>query len=617
MGSNSRETLCGSSIRASAGRFEAFAYWIAARPRRLLQIDPDQSPPKSGGILCAMCKSSHRWSVLLALPLLGLLSHDLAQAEEEYAKIGWWRISYREVENLRGCEAAAKFQDQTEFALSLIQGDGNKSWVVFLSNPQWVSWIAKKKRHLLSFAPINPTRLWQDAWSVDDSNRLYLPARVELINSIADADGLAVLDVNKRLLTNINMKDSELAIKAVVNCVRDHSSAPPATQNQPRAQTSSSFGTAFFVSPTFLVTNNHVVKGCGSDIRVRYPNSEWHAAAISGRDEANDLALLHTDLESLGIASFRLQSQVGETVAAYGFPYAGLLSSSGNFTTGTLSALSGMNDDSRFVQTSAPVQPGNSGGPLLDMSGNIVGVVEGQLNALTMMQFAESVPQNVNFAIQSTIVVNFLAARNQTPKSDSSVTRPDLPPAEVADLAKKFTVQVHCGAGSTETAENSTIPPQKPTPPPAPPSAATSTLEQRAKDFVLSLQDLWSRQNSENFAALDDFYEDEVMYYGKKITKEAVLKEKRAFATRFPQREYKAREPISVWCGDDICTVHGLVDYRAIDPAAHFVSSGVATFDYRLSMLKTKPKIKMENGEVLSRTRTPLSPTSVKSLIPP
>jgi serine protease Do len=556
------------------------------------------------------------WAFLNATTLsLNLLFSNFieAAADAEYAKIGWWQISYREVDDWSGCQAAARFDDQTQLMLALI-GDYSKHWTVFLSNPTWRSWIATRKRHSVVLASINPAKLWRDAWSpTAEGDGLFLVAGKELINSLADASDLAVLDANGRVLTKLNMKDSESAIKAVVNCVRDHLSSPSA-QSQTKSKAPSS-GTAFFVAPKVLLTNDHVVKECGTNIQVRYPNSDWHSAAILGRDETNDLAMLRTDLEGNAIVSFRVQPKLGEPIAAYGFPYAGLLSSSGNFTTGTLSALSGMDDDSRFLQTSTPVQPGNSGGPLLDMSGNVIGVVEGQLNALTMMKFADSVPQNVNFAIQAAIVVNFLAGKGQAPKTDSSTAHPnsstahpDLPTAEVAELAKRFTVQVYCGEMPSQTADASpavsktTAVPQQANP--------ASPVEQRAKDFALSLQGLWSKPTDDVFPFLQDLYEDEVMYYGKNTTKEAVLKEKRAFALRFPEREYRPKEPISVSCGDAICTVHGLVDFRSVSPTAKIVSTGVATFEYQLLMLGTKIKIKMENGEVLSRTRERISSTS-------
>jgi len=237
------------------------------------------------------------------------------------------------------------------------------------------------------------------------------------------------------------------------------------------------------------------------------------------------------------VVTFRFRPRLGESVASYGFPYAGLLSSSGNFTLGNVTSLSGMNDDSRFIQISTPVQPGNSGGPLLDMSGSVIGVVEGGLNAIAMMQAGGNVPQNVNFAIQAGIIVNFLSAKGVSPKIDSqdAGARRDLPASDVADIAKQFTVQVYCQTGSLKTSKTAV---------PVPKSPATA-IEQQAKEFVLSVQARWSRPNTEALAGLDVMYEDEVMYYGKKTKKDAIIKEKQAFVRRFPEREYKPKEPIS------------------------------------------------------------------------
>src|SRR5262249_11012728 len=116
-------------------------------------------------------------------------------------------------------------------------------------------------------------------------------------------------------------------------------------------------------------------------------------------------------------------------------------------------ALSGMKDDTRFLQTSTPIQPGNSGGPLLDSSGRVVGVVVAQLDAMARMQTDRSVPQNVNFAIQSPIVINFLSVKGVTPNLDNSSTSAQRPPSEVvADIAKKFTVQIYCQGVASKTA---------------------------------------------------------------------------------------------------------------------------------------------------------------------
>jgi serine protease Do len=504
---------------------------------------------------------------------------------------------------MTGCDAKAEFQDRTSVTLALIQGDNGKSWAVFISNPKWNSWMTKNKRHLLFVMTINPSKVWQDTWSVTDEGSLFMSAKVEFINSLADAKDLAIYNENKRSLIELplSMKDSEDAIKAVVNCVRDHPRSKISSPDGPNASTASSSGTAFFVAPHFLVTNNHVVEDCGGKIEVRYPDHVWQTATVEGRDKTNDLALLHTDMESLSVASFRLQSRVGEPVAAYGFPYAGLLSSSGNFTIGNISALSGMNDDSRFIQISAQVQPGNSGGPLFDLSGSVIGVISSQLNSLKMMQEGGDFPQNVNFAIQAPIVVKFLSAKGVNPKSDSSAAHGELPPADVADLAKKITVQVYCPGVSAKTSE---VAPRASVGP-------SSAFEQKAKEFVLSLQAQWSKPNTEALAELGALYEDEVMYYGKTTGKAAVIKEKQAFARKFPDREYRPREPLSIACSNSVCTVRGVVDYRSVDPMAKIVSQGAATFEYQLIMSGAVVKISLENGEVLSRTKTSLSRASI------
>ena len=91
-----------------------------------------------------------------------------------------------------------------------------------------------------------------------------------------------------------------------------------------------------------------------------------------------------------------------------GFPFHGLLTSDFTVTTGIISSLAGLFNDARFLQISAPVQPGNSGGPLLDTSGNIVGVVAEKLNALRVAKATGDIPENINFAIKTGALRDFL-----------------------------------------------------------------------------------------------------------------------------------------------------------------------------------------------------------------
>src|SRR5204863_5382268 len=81
----------------------------------------------------------------------------------------------------------------------------------------------------------------------------------------------------------------------------------------------------------------------------------------------------------------------GEGVIAIGYPYPGLLSSEFAVTTGIVSSLGGIGNDSRYLQISAPVQPGNSGGPLLDTGGNVVGVVAMKIDAVRVAQITGTI----------------------------------------------------------------------------------------------------------------------------------------------------------------------------------------------------------------------------------
>jgi hypothetical protein len=98
-------------------------------------------------------------------------------------------------------------------------------------------------------------------------------------------------------------------------------------------------------------------------------------------------------------------------VIAFGYPLQGVLSTSLNMTIGNVSALAGLGDDARWLQVTAPIQPGNSGGPLADASGNVVGVVTSKLSPLWAAKNIGDLPQNVNFALKASVVRDFLESR--------------------------------------------------------------------------------------------------------------------------------------------------------------------------------------------------------------
>ena len=222
----------------------------------------------------------------------------------------------------------------------------------------------------------------------------------------------------------------------------------------PCAKAQVSTGTAFSVAPQLLVTNHHVIKGC-SKLSVVTPEGR-RAASVVSAEASIDLALLRVFGMRGAVANLRTPRSValGETVSVFGFPLAGTLSSSGNFTGGLVSSLQGLRNAAGEIQITAPVQPGNSGGPVLDASGLVVGVVQSKLDAVRAAALTGDMPQNVNFAVSLNVLADFLEM-NQVPFR-SSPRSASLDTAQIARMAQQFTYRVEC-----EGAPASPAPPQQ------------------------------------------------------------------------------------------------------------------------------------------------------------
>jgi Trypsin-like peptidase domain/Domain of unknown function (DUF4189) len=169
-------------------------------------------------------------------------------------------------------------------------------------------------------------------------------------------------------------------------------------------------GTGFAVGDgSSVVTNFHVVDGCKS---VHIAN--LGDGLIRTVDPGNDIAIIQSTRPITRPLRFRTSDPLkpGEDIIVIGFPLRGLLSSAPTVTTGIVSSLAGLRDDRTRFQISAPVQPGNSGGPVLDKSGNVVGIVVSKLNVLRIARMTGDVPQNVNFAIPAPIITSVLEANS-------------------------------------------------------------------------------------------------------------------------------------------------------------------------------------------------------------
>ncbi|HUK09369.1 MAG TPA: serine protease [Stellaceae bacterium] len=190
-----------------------------------------------------------------------------------------------------------------------------------------------------------------------------------------------------------------------------------------------------------VLTNAHVVQGC---VQTRViANGESINATVLAQDTQNDLAVLRADRHFAAAVRLREGAgiQQGDEVLALGYPLTDVLSSDVIATTGTVSALAGLRNDTRQLQISAPVQPGNSGGPLLDLGGNLVGVVQAVLASTTQMGMSVA-PQNVNFAIKTSTVREFLDANHV--HYMTAITAHAGTAAAVVQQGKKYTVRVEC-----------------------------------------------------------------------------------------------------------------------------------------------------------------------------
>lgn len=214
---------------------------------------------------------------------------------------------------------------------------------------------------------------------------------------------------------------------------------PPANE---RADSS---GTGFVVAEGRVLTNNHVVDDCARMV-ARGAEGERVPARVLATDPRRDLALLSVPREIGPPLTFRDQPPLrrGESVVTYGFPLSGLLSSGPTLTTGDVSALAGLRDNPTNLQISAPVQPGNSGGPLLDSQGHVVGVVVSKLNAVRIARMTGGdIPQNVNFAVKGAEALAFLRANGVQPRTAASAGS-DKRAFEVGEIANPSTVFLQC-----------------------------------------------------------------------------------------------------------------------------------------------------------------------------
>lgn len=215
-----------------------------------------------------------------------------------------------------------------------------------------------------------------------------------------------------------------------------------AIASQSFADEPTSSGTGFAVTADgWILTNAHVVQDCGR-IEVKGKGD----AADPRIDETNDLAVVKiTAGEPLKPLSFRKSpTRLGEDIVALGYPLATLLADSVKITTGNVNALAGIRNDTRYIQISTPIQPGNSGGPVVDRNGYLLGITSATLSKKTADEIGITA-QNVNFAIRASVADLFLQSQSLVAQAADMTENPsDLSTADLADRVTPSVFQILC-----------------------------------------------------------------------------------------------------------------------------------------------------------------------------
>ena len=209
-------------------------------------------------------------------------------------------------------------------------------------------------------------------------------------------------------------------------------------------------GSGFFVSDQgHIVSNAHVVGVC-KKVKAYEAGKEIYLDILA-TDKVNDIGLVKGKFKNTEYLNIKTDgAELGEDIVTFGYPLSQTLSDSVKLTKGIVSSLSGLDNNYSQIQIDAAIQPGNSGGPVVNMNGQVIGIASAGLSKLYMAETAAIIPENVNFAVASQSLTTFLKANKINIGTSASET---LSTKELAKIGEPATIQLFCMSTELEYAK--------------------------------------------------------------------------------------------------------------------------------------------------------------------
>lgn len=237
----------------------------------------------------------------------------------------------------------------------------------------------------------------------------------------------------------LNGKPSEELLILLQESIRLRNNQLATSEEPPKDLPIASTGTGFFISSNHLVTNYHVVQKCNY-----LSIQKMGLLTIETQDQINDIAILKSDDESGNFLKLQDNPQLGQSIFTGGYPYNDVLDNF-NFTSGNISSLRGAQSNISQFQFTAPVQPGSSGGPIINDKGGVVGVTVSGLGA-SFAEARNTLPQNIAFGIKVGVVKDILNEEgiqfSQGQEFWFSASQ-----EKIAQLARDASVVINCHSG--------------------------------------------------------------------------------------------------------------------------------------------------------------------------